>query len=232
MPGAGVCPFFLFMEWQSPLSSTEVETEAHRGEVRLCEDSNGFCLSYTRGFQPQVSQRGVGSVLKGQREIPLCSPRCLGGDRATADLEGLGGCLAFFPQPTGRALSLTVSSLWSPLNPISHWRLSLNRSPSFPEADPEAGGGVHTRPSLGEGRLGRQSQWTHGYLLIILQFIVQDHAVGLVWLRPRQGDAVHGAAHLVHNGHGRWCCKRGQRSGVKRVQRSGVKAGMRKCNLS
>lgn len=65
------------------------------------------------------------------------------------------------------------------------------------------------------------------YLLIILQFIVQNHAVGLVWLGPRQGDAVHGAAHLVHNGHSRWCCKRGQKSGVKRGERSGVKRGQR-----
>lgn len=78
------------------------------------------CLSYTRGFQPQVSRRGVGSVPKDQREIPLCSPRCLGGDRATADSEGLRGCLAFFPQPIERALSLTISSLWSPLKSISH----------------------------------------------------------------------------------------------------------------
>jgi hypothetical protein len=91
------------------------------------------------------------------------------------------------------------------------------------QAEPEAGRRVHTRPRLGEGRLGRQSQWAHGYLLIVLQLVVQDHTVGLVWLGPRQGDAVHSAAHLVHDGHGRWCCKRGQRSGVK--------AGMRKYNL-
>jgi hypothetical protein len=61
----------------------------------------------------------------------------------------------------------------------------------------EAGPGA----SMGRGSLGR---WVGGYLLIVLQLVVQDHTVGLVRLRPRQGDAVHRAAHLMHDGHGRW----------------------------
>lgn len=40
------------------------------------------------------------------------------------------------------------------------------------------------------------------YLLIILQLVIQDDSVGLVRLRPREGNAVHGAADLVHDGHG------------------------------
>lgn len=125
MLGAGVCPFFLLMEWQSPLPSTQVEMEAPpRAKfdcLRMQIDS--ACLSYMRGFQPQVSQRGVESILKDQREIRLCSPRCLGGDKATVDSEGLRGSLAFFPQPIGRALLFIVNPLWDPLNcgfPVSH----------------------------------------------------------------------------------------------------------------
>lgn len=90
MPGAGVCPFLFLVEWQSPLPSTQVEMEAQRGKFNCLRIQMGSaCLSYMHGFQPQVSQ-GVGSILKDQREIPLCSPRCLGGDRATVDAEGLG----------------------------------------------------------------------------------------------------------------------------------------------
>lgn len=63
------------------------------------------------------------------------------------------------------------------------------------------------------GRWGQEERQKHRYLLIVLQLIVQDDAVGLVGLGPRQGDAVHGAAHLVHDGHSRWSWKRGQRSG-------------------
>lgn len=45
------------------------------------------------------------------------------------------------------------------------------------------------------------------YLFIILQFVVQDDSVRLVWLGPGKGDAVHTAAHLVHNRHRRRSCK-------------------------
>lgn len=54
------------------------------------------------------------------------------------------------------------------------------------------------------------------YLLIILQLIVQDDSIGLVRLGPGQGDAVHGAAHLVHDGHSRGGCKRNRDSGTVR----------------
>lgn len=44
------------------------------------------------------------------------------------------------------------------------------------------------------------------YLLIVLELIVQDDSIGLVRLGPGEGDAVHGAADLVHDGHcGRSC---------------------------
>lgn len=46
------------------------------------------------------------------------------------------------------------------------------------------------------------------YLLVILQLLVQDDSVGLVGLGPGQDDAVHGAAHLVHDGHSRRGWKR------------------------
>lgn len=45
------------------------------------------------------------------------------------------------------------------------------------------------------------------YLLIVLKFIVQDDSVGLVGLGPGEGDAVHGAADLVHDGHGGRSCE-------------------------
>lgn len=53
------------------------------------------------------------------------------------------------------------------------------------------------------------------HLLIVLKLIVQDDSVGLVGLRPGQGDAVHGAADLVHDGHsGRSCKKKKKTHGV------------------
>lgn len=39
------------------------------------------------------------------------------------------------------------------------------------------------------------------YLLVILQLVIQDDSIGLVRLRPREGNAVHGAADLVHDRH-------------------------------
>lgn len=41
------------------------------------------------------------------------------------------------------------------------------------------------------------------YLLIILQLIVEYDPVGLVWLGPRESDAVNGATDLMHNRHRR-----------------------------
>lgn len=73
------------------------------------------------------------------------------------------------------------------------------------------------------GRWGWGARREPRYLLVVLQLIVQDDAIGLVRLGPRQGDAVHGAAHLVHDGHSRWSWKRGQRSGGG--------AGMRGCSV-
>lgn len=45
------------------------------------------------------------------------------------------------------------------------------------------------------------------YLLIILQLIIQDDAIGLVRLGPGESDAVHGATDLVHYGYSRWSCR-------------------------
>lgn len=39
------------------------------------------------------------------------------------------------------------------------------------------------------------------YLLIVLQFIVQDNSIGLIRLGPGQGDAAGGSADLVDDGH-------------------------------
>lgn len=62
------------------------------------------------------------------------------------------------------------------------------------------------------GRLeGENLRRCDRYLFIILQLVVQDDAVGLVGLGPGQGDAVHGAAHLVHDGHGGRSCKKHKR---------------------
>lgn len=38
----------------------------------------------------------------------------------------------------------------------------------------------------------------YDHLFVILEFIVQDDSVWLIWLRPGEGDAVHGTADLVH----------------------------------
>lgn len=43
------------------------------------------------------------------------------------------------------------------------------------------------------------------YLLIVLQFIVEDHSIGLIRLGPGQCYAVSGPADLVDNGHCWWC---------------------------
>lgn len=53
------------------------------------------------------------------------------------------------------------------------------------------------------------------YLLIVLKLIVQDDSVGLVGLRPGQGDAVHGAADLVHDGHSGRSCRKKKKRGHK-----------------
>lgn len=42
---------------------------------------------------------------------------------------------------------------------------------------------------------------THTYLLIVAQLIVQDDAIGLLGLWPRQCEAIHGGADLVHDGN-------------------------------
>lgn len=39
------------------------------------------------------------------------------------------------------------------------------------------------------------------HLLIITDLIVQDDAIGLLRLRPWQGDAPHGGTYLVHDGN-------------------------------
>lgn len=49
------------------------------------------------------------------------------------------------------------------------------------------------------------------YLLIVTQLVVQDDAVGLVRLWPRQGEAVHGGANLVHDGNNGGSCRVGEK---------------------
>ncbi len=39
------------------------------------------------------------------------------------------------------------------------------------------------------------------YLLVVLQFVVQDNSIGLIRLGPGQSDAVRGSADLVDDGH-------------------------------
>lgn len=53
------------------------------------------------------------------------------------------------------------------------------------------------------------------YLLVVAQLIVQDDAVGLLRLWPRQGEAVHGGADLVHDGNNGGRCTVGEK-GQKR----------------
>lgn len=50
------------------------------------------------------------------------------------------------------------------------------------------------------------------HLLVEAQLVIQDDAVGLLRLRPRQGEAVHGGADLVHDGNDGGSCR------VKREQ--------------
>lgn len=65
----------------------------------------------------------------------------------------------------------------------------------------------------GENEMRFVQRWKNAllcnkYLFVILQLVVQDDAVGLVGLGPGQGDAVNGAARLVHDGHCGWSCKK------------------------
>lgn len=56
----------------------------------------------------------------------------------------------------------------------------------------------------------RRINWSH--LLVEAQLVIQDDAVGLLRLRPRQGEAVHGGADLVHDGnYGGSCRTQGER---------------------
>lgn len=49
------------------------------------------------------------------------------------------------------------------------------------------------------------------YLLVVAQLVVQDDAVGLLRLRPRQGETVHGGADLVHDGNNGGSCRVGEK---------------------
>lgn len=49
------------------------------------------------------------------------------------------------------------------------------------------------------------------YLLVVAQLVVQDDAVGLLRLWPRQGEAVHGGADLVHDGNNGGSCIVGEK---------------------
>lgn len=46
------------------------------------------------------------------------------------------------------------------------------------------------------------------YLLIVAQLIVENDAIGLLWLRPWQCEAIHGGADLVHDVNYGWGCKK------------------------
>lgn len=45
------------------------------------------------------------------------------------------------------------------------------------------------------------------YLFITQELVVQDDSIGLVRLGPGEGDAVHSAADLVHDGYCGWSCE-------------------------
>lgn len=49
------------------------------------------------------------------------------------------------------------------------------------------------------------------YLLVVAQLVVQDDTIGLFRLRPRQGEAVHGGADLVHDGNNGGSCRVGEK---------------------
>lgn len=53
---------------------------------------------------------------------------------------------------------------------------------------------THTHPCL-------------SHLLIVAQLIVEDDAIGLFRLWPRQCEAVHGGADLVHDGNYGGSCR-------------------------
>lgn len=57
------------------------------------------------------------------------------------------------------------------------------------------------------------------YLLIVLQFIVQDNSIGLIRLGPGQRDAVRGSADLVDDGHCWWCWEQNKGEQSKRWKR-------------
>lgn len=99
------------------------------------------------------------------------------------------------------------SSAWrgrQPLTPCRPWGLSPHarlphshspagnlRHPSGPHLSPHCGAPeLPTSPARGS---------PPPYLVIVAELIVQDVSVGLVRLRPGRGDAVGGAAHLMHS---------------------------------
>lgn len=77
----------------------------------------------------------------------------------------------------------------------------------------------------GPGSCKPEAELAH--LLIVSDLIVQDDAIGLLRLWPRQGDAPHGGADLVHDGNsGRGCGER---------RRQGIETDLQlhgKCHLS
>lgn len=60
-------------------------------------------------------------------------------------------------------------------------------------------------PALHFGR------YCSSYLLVVAQLVFQDDAIGLFRLRPRQGEAVHGGADLVHDGNNGGSCSVGEK---------------------
>lgn len=71
---------------------------------------------------------------------------------------------------------------------------------------------VATRDTYYPGNVGECRRGL--YLLVVAQLVVQDDAVGLLRLRPRQGEAVHGGADLVHDGNNGGSCGTDEREGV------------------
>lgn len=68
---------------------------------------------------------------------------------------------------------------------------------------------IPIQQGLALGLASLQTELTH--LLIVPDFIVQDDAIGLLWLWPWQGDAPHGGTDLVHDRNSGRGCGEGKR---------------------
>lgn len=116
-------------------------------------------------------------------------------------LSSQGTLLTRYPGKLTCFLGLGGGSGVSTITTIIWWR---QKTPIILETRMHAGL-ASLPPALRFGRC------FSSYLLVVAQLVVQDDAVGLLRLRPRQGEAVHGGADLVHDRNNGGSCRVGEK---------------------